>query len=164
MITPLAGRPPTISKSLNLTSHSQWFIQWFQTRGITHFITYTQSTTERWEKKNKRRNFGQLQAQERVFCDTLHSPCICRLSLACILGETSTKATRNVDSSLTVFPHSLLLTVLPLDCYLKPTVLLCSLLSTASFRLPLSTHPLSSLGPSFPPPHTQYNEWPHSVT
>ena len=37
-----------------------------------------------------------------------------------------TKATRNANSSLTVFPHCLhLLTVLPLDCYLTPTGLFC---------------------------------------
>ena len=106
-------------------------------------------------KKNGRTNtdLGQIQAQEREFCDTLHSLCICRLSPACILRETSTKVTRNAKSSLTVFPHCLfLLTVLTLDCYLTPSGLFCSPLSTASLRLPLSTDPLSSLGPSFPRP------------
>ena len=86
-------------------------------------------------RNNKQTNtdLGQLQA---------HSPCICRLLPACILLETSTKATRNANSSLTVIPHCLLLlTVLPLDCYLRPTVLLCSPLSNASLRVPLSTHP-----------------------
>ena len=63
--------------------------------------------------------------------------CICRLSWACILGETSTKATRNVYLFLTVLPRCLLLlTVLPLD-----SVVDCSL------WVPLSTYTLSSLGP-----------------
>ena len=97
-------------------------------------------------------DLGQLQAQEREFCDSLHSLCICRLSWTCILCETATKDTRNANSFLTVFLHCLLqLTVLPLGCYLMSTVLLCSLLSTASLHLPLSTDPLSSLEPSFPP-------------
>ena len=53
--------------------------------------------------------------------------CICRLSWACIFCKTSTKATRNANASLTVFPHCLLqLSVLPLDCYL-----FCSPLLTA---------------------------------
>ena len=69
--------------------------------------------------------------------------CIWRLSRACILRETSTKATWNANSSLTVFLHCLLLqTVLPLDCYPGPTGLFCSPLSTASPRLPLSTDSL----------------------
>ena len=75
---------------------------------------------------------GSAPSARKGVCDTLHSPCICRLSRACILRETSTEATRKVNLSLTVFPYCLLLlTVLPLDCYLKPTVLLCSPLSTA---------------------------------
>ena len=55
---------PTISSSLNQTTHGQWFIQWFPTLGITHFFTDTQNTTERVEEKNKRTNtdLGQLQA------------------------------------------------------------------------------------------------------
>ena len=96
------------------------------------------------ERKNKRTNtvLGQLQAQEREFYDTFHSPCICRLSPSCILRETSTKATRNANSSLTVFPHChLQLTILPLDCYITPTVLLCSLLLTASLRPPFVNSP-----------------------
>ena len=105
-------------------------------------------------RKNKRTNtdLGQLQAQEREFCDTLHSPYICRLSRACILRETSTKATRNANPSLTVIPHCLLLlTVLPLDCYLMSTGLF--LLSVVD--CPLSVFLcqfLSSLGPSVPRP------------
>ena len=107
---------------------------------------------EEKEQTNKH-GLGSTPSARKGVCDTLHSPCICRLSRACILRETSTKATRNANSSLTIFPHCLLLlTVLPLDCYLKPTVLLCSPLSTASLCLPLSTplrvsQDVSPLGP-----------------
>ena len=100
-------------------------------------------------------DLGQFQAQEREFCVTiLYSfSCICRLSWACIFRETSTKVTRNANSSLTVFFHSLLLpTVLPLDCYLTPTGHFCSTLSTASLWVPLLTDLLSFLGPSSPRP------------
>ena len=107
---------------------------------------------EEKEQTNKH-GLGSAPSARKGVCDTLHSPCICRLSRACIWCETSTKTTRNAHSSLTVFPHCiLLLTILPLDCYLKPTVLLCSPMSTDSLCLPLSTDPLSSLGPSFPRP------------
>ena len=79
--------------------------------------------------------------------------CICRLSWACIFRATFTKATKNAHSSLTFFLHCLLqLTVLPLDCYLMPSCFFCPPLSTTSLRLPLSTDPLSSLGPSSPCP------------
>ena len=120
----------------------------FPTRGITHFITDTQSSTERVEKKNKRTNtdLGQLQAQERGVCITFlcSFPCICRLSRACILHETSTKLrgmlTHLCLSSLTAssyrpsFPE-----LLPqADCPPLPTV--------------VNSLSLSSLGPSFPPP------------
>ena len=105
------------------------------------------------EQTNKH-GLGSAPSARKGVCDNLHPLCICRLSRACILRETSIKATRNANSYLTVFPHCLLLlTVLPLDCYLKPTVLLCSPLSTGSLCLPLSTDPLSSMGPSFPRPH-----------
>ena len=42
-------------------------------------------------------DLGQLHAQEREFCVTLHSLCIRRLSPVCILCETSTEGTNNAD-------------------------------------------------------------------
>ena len=42
----------------------------------------------------------QLEAQEREFSVTLHSPCICRLTLACILRENSARCTNNADNFL----------------------------------------------------------------
>ena len=88
----------------------------------------------RWKKKNKQTNkhgLGSAPSARKGVCDTLHSPCICRLLQAGILRKISTKATRNVNSSLTILSHSLLLlTVLPLDCYLAPTGLFYPPLST----------------------------------
>ena len=99
---------------------------------------------EEKEQTNKH-GLGSAPSVRKGVCDTSNSPCICTLSRACILRKTSTKATRNANSSLTVFFHCLLLlTVLPLDCYLTPTGLFCPPLSTG-----LS---LSSLGPFFLPP------------
>ena len=52
-----------------------------------------------WKEENKWTNtdLGQLQAQEREFCGTLHSLCICRLLRTCIFHETSTKASSHAD-------------------------------------------------------------------
>ena len=76
---------------------------------------------------------------------TLHSLCICILTLACICAKLL-QATRNANSSLTVF-----LTAPGL--YLTPTALFCYPLSTAPLRLPSPT-PLSlgSFSIYFPPP------------
>ena len=156
MIHPL--RPgPDLSTSLNQyypwpVIHLVVFLFHFQP-GIFHISQRPHKIQPSGWKEEQTNNMdlGQLQAQEREFCDTLHSPCICRLSRAYILRVTSTKVTRNANSSLTVFPHCLLLlTVLPLHCYLMPTGHFCSLLSTVSLRLPLSTVSVSSLVPSSP--------------
>ena len=101
-------------------------------RSISHFFTATKNITERVgekTKQNKRTNtdLGQLQGLEKEFCVTI----LFSFLWACIFRETYTKATRNTNSSLSVFPHSLLLlTVLPLDCYLTPTGLFCPPLSS----------------------------------
>ena len=100
-------------------------------RGISHFFTATKNTTKVEGQKNNM-DLGQLQAQEREVCVTIlfSFSCICRLSWACILRETSTKATCNANISLTIFPHCLiLLTVLPLDS----SALRCRRLSLGSF-------------------------------
>ena len=96
--------------------------------GVSHISLRPHKIQSRgWKKKNKRTNtdLGQLQAQEREFVIL----CILRAFVDYIF---STKSTRNANSSLTVFsPCLLLLTVLPLDCYLMPTGLFCPPLSTA---------------------------------
>ena len=85
------------------------------------------------EEQTNNMDLGQFQVHEREICVTIlcSFSCICRLSWACIFRETSTKATGNADSSLTVYAHCLLLlTVLLLDCHLTPTGLFCPPLST----------------------------------
>ena len=124
-------------------------------RGISHFFTATKGIQLReWkEEQTNNMNLGQFQAQEREFCVTIFCSfsCICKQMWACIFRKTSTKATKNANSSLTVFLHCLLLlTVLSRDCYLSPTVLLCSPLSSALSGFLFSTDPLSSLGPLSP--------------
>ena len=138
---------------------------------------------EEKEQTNKH-GLGSAPSARKGACDTLHSLCICRLPRMCSLRETSTKASKNANSA---FPHCILLLIVrPLDCYLKPTVLLCSPLSTDSLCLlrdlpSLSTSGLAG-GLAVRPfawvsrqsrqrdsltgahIHTQHNEWPHSIT
>ena len=104
-------------------------------RGISHFFTATKLQPREWkEEQTNNMDLGQFKAKERELCVTISCSfsCICWLSWACIFRNISTKAIRNANSSLTVFPYCLLLwTVLPLDCYRTPTSLFCSPLSTA---------------------------------
>ena len=81
--------------------------------------------------KNKRTIWAWVNSKKGSFV-TLHSLCICRLTLACICAKLL-QATRNANSSLTVF-----LTASGL--YLTPTALFCCPLSTAPLRLPSPTH------------------------
>ena len=135
VITCLAGQATlTISASLNQTSHGQWFVWWFPTRGITYFFTDTQNTTERVEEKNKQTNMnlGQLQVQEGgSLCDTFVQLSV---HLQAIAGmyfvQNFHKVIRNADSSLDCLA-SIFWLCPSLDSYLKPTVLFCLPLSTA---------------------------------
>ena len=89
VITTPSGRPPIISTSLN--QYYSWpVINLVVSAGVFHISLRPQKTQQRGWK---------FQAQEREFCGTLYSPCICRLSPACILRETSTKATSHADIS-----------------------------------------------------------------
>ena len=69
----------------------------FPTRGITHFFMATQNTTERVEEKEQTNKQTQTwvsskRKKEKIYVTPLCSfSCICRLSRACILRETSTK-------------------------------------------------------------------------
>ena len=121
----------------------------------------SQNITEGWkEEQTNNMDLVQFQAQEREFCVTLHSPCIRRLSPACILHETSTKGTNNADifsrwlnrplSSSSGPSSRLSNSVILWTAKSKPTALLCPPLSTAFLRLPLSTNLLSFLGLSSP--------------
>ena len=70
-------------------------------RGTSYFFTATKNTTERVgeEEQTNKHGLGSTPSarKEKSMCDALHSPCICRLTLACILRETSTKGTKNAD-------------------------------------------------------------------
>ena len=131
---PRAGRPPTISASLNQTTHGHWFIQWFPTRGITHFFTATQNTTERVKVKNKRRNtgLGQLQALEGLsLCDTFVQLSVHLQAITGVyFSQNFLKATRNTDSSLD-YPTSIFSLPPSADCVLLCTAIWSRLFSSA---------------------------------
>ena len=148
-----------------------WFLS-PPSRGITHFFTATQSTTERVEEKNKRTNtdLGQLQAQERV---SLWHCTFCELTWAYTRTKFS-QATSNTDifsrwltglcrstglsshlsdfcwlSSLLKQPSSTasFWWLCPsLDSYLKPTGLFSFLFSTALSVFSLTFLPSSTSG------------------
>ena len=129
------GRPPTISKSLNQTTHGQCFVQWFPTRGITRFFMASQNTTERVEERTNEQTRDWVSSKckkEEVYVTPLcRSPCICRLSRAYILRETSTKRLRMLTYLLTVFS-----TLLPSShCLLLSTVSSSGQLSQANCSL-----------------------------
>ena len=116
---------PTISASLNQTTHSQWFIQWFPTRGITHFITYTERVREK-EQMIKHRLGSDPSARKASLCDDFVQLFVHLWTIVDVyFARNFYKAT---NLFLTVFSHCLLQTVFPLD---KPTVLLCPALSNA---------------------------------
>ena len=66
-------------------------------RSISHFFTATKILPRGWEKKNKRTIWTWVSSKRKK--GSLFSPCICRLSPACIFRETSTKATSHADIS-----------------------------------------------------------------
>ena len=147
---PHAGRPPDYLSFLKQNYPWPVIHLFFSspTRGITHFFMDTQNTTERVEEKDKRTNtgLGELQALEGgSLCDILcSSPCICMLSRACILRETSTKSLGMLTNLLTV--------VLPSSrCFLLLTVSFSGRLSQADCSLLFSFVNCLSLS-SFPPP------------
>ena len=101
--TPLASRHPTISKLLNFSWPviHQVFFSHFRL-GVSLISLRPHKIKPRWWKKKEQANkhgLGSAPSARKGVCDTLHSPCICRLSQACILRETSTKAAWNANSS-----------------------------------------------------------------
>ena len=157
----------------------------FPTEGITHFFTATQIKPERVEEKEQtnKHALGSAPSARKGVCDTLHSPCICSLSWACILRETSTKATRNANSSLSSLTTSFCWPSFPwtaISRRLLSSAHRCQLLSLFAVG-PSSLLYFRSRGRSraqalcldFAPKrffdrrahaHTQHNEWPNSVT
>ena len=101
--TPRAAAPLYQLLKTN-TIPGQWFTKWVH-RGISNFFTATKGEHPR---KNKRTIWVYISSKRKKGCFvTLHSLCICRLTLACILRETSTKCTNNVDIFLRWFARPL---------------------------------------------------------
>ena len=77
--------------------------------GVSRISLWLQEIQSReWEKrtKNKRTIWAWVNSNaRRLSCNTVHSLCICRLSLAWNFSEIFYKATRNANSSWLVFPH-----------------------------------------------------------
>ena len=128
--------------------------------GVSHISLWLQEIQSReWEKrtKNKRTIWAWVNSSaRRSSCDTLHFWCSCRLTLACIYSEISTKL-----SGMPIHPDRPSLTAS--EPYLMPTGLFCCLVSTPTALLPrpsptascgflLPTGRLASLGPAFPTP------------
>ena len=107
--------------------------------GITHFFMATRNTIKGVGEKgttNKRTIWAWVNSSaRRLSCDTLHSFCICRLTLAWISSEISTKLLgmlTNLDWS------SLVLLLDSISCRLVSSAVRCRL-PTALLRLPLLT-------------------------
>ena len=95
-------------------------------RSIVHFFTAQEIQSREWETKNKRTICAWVNSSERrLSCDTLHSWCICRLTLACISSEISTKL-----QGMPTHPDWPSLTAS--GPYLMPTGLFCCPMSTAN--------------------------------
>ena len=123
-----------------------------------------------WEKKNKWTIWARVNSKcKKGSFVTLHSLCICRLTLACICAKLL-QDTRNANSSLTVFltadccrlrtaNSSSLSSSLPLDSISRWLVSsavhcqlpLCISLHQLTLWVPLPTAS-GFLGPAFPPP------------
>ena len=123
--------------------------------GVSHISSWLQEIQSReWEKitKNKRTIWAWVNSSaRRLSCDTLHSWCICRLTLACISSEISTKL-----PGMPTHPDWPSLTASGLN--LMPTGLFCCLVSTANCPSPspvancLLWIPSSYCWPGFPYP------------
>ena len=83
--------PPNISTSLNYVNLGR-LSSCCSDRGITHFFLATRNTIKGVGEKEQRTNEQYAwvnSSARRLSCDTLHSLCICRLSLTCSFGEIS---------------------------------------------------------------------------
>ena len=99
--------------------------------GVSHISSWQQEIqSSEWEErtKNKRTIWAWVNSNARSFsCDTLHSLCICRLTLAWISSEISTKLlgmSIHLDWSSLTAP----------GLYLMPIGLFCCPVSTANCR------------------------------
>ena len=95
--------------------------------GVSHISSWLQEIQSReWEKRTKNERtiwFWVNSSARRLSCDTLHSLCICRLTLACISNEISTKLL-----GMPIHPDWPSLTAA--GPYLMPTGLFCCPVST----------------------------------
>ena len=165
--TPLSGQPVLINffkpKLFLASDLSSGF-----RRGISHFFTVTKEIQPKgWEKKNQRTIWTWVNSKHKkgkVYVWHLHSLCICGLTLACILRETSTKRNQQCWHLLALVNRPLcsssgLSSRLSDFCWFYS---LDSELKADRSSLPSDVDCLSpsffvhwllfSLGPSFPPP------------
>ncbi len=99
-----------------------------------------------WEKMNKRTIRAWVNSSaRRLSCDTLHSECICRLTLPCISSEISTKL-------LGMPTHPDWPSLTASGPYLMPTGHFCCPVSTANCPSPSPVAKLTSLSSFFPTP------------
>ena len=114
--------------------------------GVSHISLWSQEIQPReWEKKNKRTIWAWVNSKcKKGGSVTLHSLCICRLSLTCSFREIST---RLIGMPTHLWPSSSLLTVV--DSGLR-THLFClpHCPWTGLFSCPLSTAPLRHPSPT----------------
>ena len=120
-------------------------------RGIAHFFIATRNTIKGVGGKNKRTIWAWVNSSaRRLSCDTLHSLCICRLSLTCSFCEISTSH-EECWLILTGLP-SLLLD--PISCQLVTSLsgIDCPLPLCVSLRQPFLWVPLSNSSTCVPLP------------
>ena len=127
--------PQYLSTSSKQLCLGQWIIWWFPPGHFT--FLYGHKKYNRGSGRKRTKNKGTIWAWVNSKCKkgcsvTLHSLCIRRLTLTCILRENSTKP----RGMLTLFPWSSL--TAPRPC-LMPTGLFCCPVSTAPQRLPSPT-------------------------
>ena len=148
LFTP-GGRHSTISKSLNQTTHSQWFVKWF----FSHYTFHHRYAKHNREggRKNKRKNtdLGQLQAQERESV-TLYILCAFVDSRGCVFCAKLLQSHQQCwHFHALVHPASVGQRVLAVAFLTSIDSLLCS---ASIYSMPPSADWLSrsSHGPSFP--------------
>ena len=153
--TPLAGRPRNLSfLKPNYSLPVIHLVVFPHLRpGALHISLQTRKTQPRgWRKRTNEQTRAWVSPQRKIgevyVTRMCRYPCICRLSRACILHETSTKPQGMLTHLLTALllsSHCLLLLTVSFLGQLSRAD--CSLLPSFVKRLSLS-----SLVPSFPPP------------
>ena len=88
---PPSAPPSNTSTSLKQFCLGRWLIKW--SAGVFHISLRPQEIQPReWEKKNKRTIWAWVSSKcKKCSSVTLHSLCICRLTMACIFREISTR-------------------------------------------------------------------------